>query len=281
MLHLIVKRLRNKFFQKFYLFIALLLFSACNNKKEDKILPTDTRVGKITFNFKHHVNNEPLIIDTLTYTNAAGNPYLINEIQYFISDVTLFKADGTEKRIEEWEDIHYIDTDIPETQIWEMYDDISPGSYDSIGFTFGINEEKNESFMYVNPPERDMFWPEYLGGGYHYLKLNGKWEDTTGNIYPFDFHLGIGQIYAGNVIDVDSITGFVHNYFHVSLPNSDFNIENEENKQISIIMNIEKWFQDPHTYDHDTWGGYIMQNQNAMEIAKKNGHNVFSVKIKE
>ena len=32
------------------------------------------------------------------------------------------------------------------------------------------------------------------------------------------FHIGIGQVYAGNSMNPDSIIGFVQNYFKVSLP---------------------------------------------------------------
>jgi hypothetical protein len=205
---------------------------------------------------------------------------LINEIQYFISDVTLYKNDGAEKMITDWEDIHYVDTDIPNSMQWQVYDDISAGIYDSLSFIFGFKDEKNTSFMFVNPPERDMFWPEYLGGGYHYLKLNGKWlePDQTVQTTPFDFHLGRGQIYYSYP---DSITDFISNEFRVSLPNSGFTIEAGKTTEINLVMNIEKWFKEPHVYNHNEFGGYIMQNQEAMKIVKENGHNVFSILTEE
>ena len=257
------------------IFIAtiILFFSACDDKKNDD-KPQET-TGKIVLKFHHLIDNKEIQFDTLIYVNAAGNPYLINEIQYFISDVTLYKNDGSEKLIDDWKDIHYVDTDIPSTHTWEVYDKIEKGTYDSISFTFGISEEKNISFMFVNPPESYMFWPEYLGGGYHYMKLNGKWleEGQTTETTPFDFHLGIGQIYDSN----DSIIGFVQNYFRVSLPGSGFTITEGQTKEISITMNVENWFKNPHIYDHDIWQGYIMQNQEAMQIVKENGHDVFLV----
>ncbi len=147
--------------------------------------------GKMVIYFDHTINGQPVQFDTLMYTNVAGNHYLINEIQYFISDVTLYKGDGTIKVIDDWDDIHYVDSDLPETHVWNVYDKIGPGSYDSIAFTFGFNEAKNISFMYVNSPEKEMFWPEYLGGGFHYMKLNGKWlpEGQTQTL-PFNFHHG-------------------------------------------------------------------------------------------
>ena len=256
-----------------FIFIASLsLFISC---KDPKVIPEENKPGKIVFYFNEVIDDEPISYDTLIYENAAGNPYLVNEIQYFISDVTLYKNDGSEKVIDDWKDIHYVDTDIPETKSWQVYDDINTGTYDSIAFTFGISPEKNQSFMFVNPPEKDMFWPEYLGGGYHYMKLNGKWlpAGQATETLPFDFHLGIGQIYYSYP---DSIIGFIPNMFRVSLPGSSFSIENGQVQSFEITMHVENWFKDPHIYDHDVFGGYIMQNQEAMQMVKENGQNVFT-----
>lgn len=230
--------------------------------------------GRMIIYFDHSLDGGHLQYDTLKYTNAAGNPYLVNEIQYFISDVTLYKDDGTIKLIDDWKDIHYVDTDLPNTWTWNVYDKIEPGTYDSIAFTFGFNEAKNISFMFVNSPEKEMFWPEYLGGGYHYLKLNGKWlpEGETQTL-PFNYHMGIGQIYYEGS---DSIIGFVHNHFRVSLPNSEFQVSKGSNKSFLFGMEVENWFQNPHVYNHDEFGGDIMQKQEVMQIAKENGWNVFT-----
>ena len=45
-------------------------------------------------------------------------------------------------------------------------------------------------------------------------------------------------------------------------------------------MNVENWFKNPHTYDHNYWGSHIMQKQDAMHMLKENGWNVFDMKIK-
>ena len=258
------------------LFLAILVFSC--KKDDDNTDMQSGDNGKIRFEFYHYVDGKPLIIDTLIYTNTAGNQYMVNEIQYFISDVTLHSAirGCDDYIIDEWKDIHYIDTDIPETHSWDVFDDIDAGSYNEITFTFGINEQKNQSLIFVNPPESFMFWPVYLGGGYHYMKLNGKWLSTTQIFFPFDFHLGIGQVYdtTGN------ITGFIQNYFEVHLPQSSFTITEGQTSTIRIVMNIEKWFKDPNIYDHNVWGGDIMQTQEAMKLGCENGGNVFDILIK-
>ncbi len=252
----------------------LIMVSSCS-KSSDKPEPDRER---LVFQFTHFFEDEPLEYDTLKYTNAAGNEYMVNEIQYFISDLKLYRNDGSYQLIDKWKDIHYVDTDLPETWIWKVFDPIAPGDYQKISFTFGISEEKNQSLMFVNPPERDMFWPEILGGGYHYLKLNGKWRSLNQEILPFAFHLGIGQVYAGGVVNTDSITGFVQNYFLVELPNSSFTYSSNDTLHFEIRMNVQNWFQNPHTYNHNDWGGDIMQKQDAMKLGCDNGKtDVFSI----
>jgi len=253
----------------------IFLMSTCKPPKP--IEPKEDK-GNITINFKHQINDADIIFDSLMYVNEAGNEYMINEIQYFISDVKLYHHDGNVVVIDDWDDIYYVDIDISSTLEWQVFDDLPIGTYDSISFTFGITQIKNQSFMFVNPPERDMFWPDILGGGYHYMKINGKWKEKPSNqITPIDFHLGIGQIYASNVIVVDSITSFVQNYFNVSLPSSSFSLAKDETKHIDLVMNVEEWFRNPNTMNFDTIGGYIMQTQEYMNQAKENGHNVFSI----
>lgn len=255
--------------------INLLIFSiliGCNKNNQ----PEEENFANLTLKFAHFNEGKLLEFDTLIYENEAENQYLVNEIQYLISDVILHKSDGNDILIDDEKDIFYIDTDISSTHTWKIPDKLPLGNYSSISFTFGICEEKNQSHIFPNPPESFMFWPEKLGGGYHYMKLNGKWLTDDNTIIPFNFHLGIGQTYYSFP---DSITGFIQNYFEVLLPSSSFELTENQIKEIEIFMNIENWFRNPNVYDHDVYGGKIMQNQEAMKKACENGHNVFTVKI--
>ncbi len=253
--------------------LLLLLFAAC----EPEIIESHKNGGRIVLEFSHLVDGKALIADSLFYVNKAGNQYEINEVKYFISDVYLVNRNGKKAFIDDQTAIHYYDIDIPSTLDWNVFDTIEEGVYDSISFIFGLNEQRNISFAFVNPPEVNMFWPDILGGGYHYLMLNGKWKNPQNTTTPFDFHLGIGQRYSGTSTSVDSITGYVHNYFKVTLPLPAMQIENNSLRTISLAMNIDSWFKTPNTWDFNTWGGYIMQNQQAMQTAKENGFDVFTV----
>jgi hypothetical protein len=254
--------------------ITIAIFFTMINSCKEK----DDGPGSIRLTFEEKVDGELLQTDTLKYVNEAGNLYMISEVQYFISKFTLYFNNGESYTVRDEMGIHYIDSDIPDTKYWDIPDEIPSGSVDSIVFVFGLDEADNQSNIFPDPPESNMFWPEQLGGGYHYMKLNGKYQDTTGMLAPLNFHLGIGQIYdtAGQV------TGFVQNYFKVSFPlvmMSSLFVEVKPGQTTGLIltMNIDSWFATPNTWDFNTMGGMMMQNQAALEAACENGKDVFSI----
>lgn len=257
--------------------IALLLlvftfsffFSGCSDEKEK---PAD---AMLEFDFQHLVNSLPVVTDSLMYVNAAGNPFEVTEVMYFISDVKLYRSDGVVVDPASWDNIFYIDSNIPSSLHQVIGHAVSPGNYDSLTFVLGISEAQNQSFMYVNPPEVNMAWPEILGGGYHYLMLNGWWKDLSGVRRPYNFHLGIGQIYANNSGQVADITGFVHNAFRVNPGGGPFAIESGKTTTAILSMHIESWFDTPEVFDFNYFGGAIMQNQEAMHMGCLNGADVF------
>lgn len=232
-----------------------LLTTACTDRDKH---------GSLTLCVSHEVDGMPLVIDDLRYTNEAGNPYLINEVQWFISNLELEDCDGNCVMLAEtW----YIDTNIPETQTLRV-SEVPTASYRTMRFTFGLNDAINLSGTFSNPPESNMFWPDELGGGYHYMKLNGKYQNADNLLAPLAIHLGRGQ----NA----ELTEFYDNSFTVELP-IELDIYNGQDDSIGLVMNINQWFRDPHTYDFNVFGSAIMQNQEAQQTLKENGNNVFRI----
>ena len=220
--------------------------------------------GDLTVNIDYSVNGKALITDSLCYCNEAGNEFLITEIQWFISKMELQDERG------EWvsseQKIFYIDTDIPESQTLQIAS-IPVGRYKALRFVFGLDEEDNRTGLFTDPPESEMFWPDFLGGGYHYMKLNGKFLNAEGHLAPLAIHLGIGQN--------EDCTEFYQNYFIVELP-IDFTIKENTVNQFDLTMVIDNWFRNPNLYDFNEFGSAIMQNQAAQQALKENGKDVFT-----
>jgi hypothetical protein len=253
-----------KQFKSIVALILMLSISLVSCRKEDK-------KANLSIGFTQTVGPYALIKDSLLYINAAGNQYVVNELQYFISDIILHKSNGETVTITQENGIHYVDIDIPGTLAWNLDQEIPTGEYSSVSFTFGINEVKNKTGLYVNPPERDMFWPDAMGGGYHYMKMNGQWLDINQQITPFNFHLGIGMTEGGM-----GGMGFVQNYFTVQVPNSGVNLTSDADYKFILNMDIASWFETPNLWDWNLIGGQIMQKQWAMEMACENGADAFS-----
>lgn len=248
-----------RFFQAISLAAVLFFGISCGEERVKKVTPE--------FVFKHNVNGYELQKGKMMYTNLAGNLYQVDELQYFISEITLKTADGQILPVTADNGIHYIDIDIPSTLEWKPSDYLPVTWYESITFVVGINEAKNKTGLFVNPPERDMFWPDMMGGGYHYIKMNGKWKATGDTVKPFNMHLGIGM-------KPGEMTKY-QNYFTVTLP---LNIQaGTLSNTYTITMDIEKWFATPNLWDWNIIGGQIMQNQDAMHKATENGTNAFHV----
>lgn len=238
----------------------LLLAAACHK-------PT----GNLAVTFSTSVDRQSLQQDTCIYQNAAGNRYAVTEVQYFISDIRLLNSNGSEYIIAADNGAHYVDVDIPNTLDWFPNDEIPTGNYTAITFHFGLTPELNKTHFYPNPPENNMSWPALLGGGYHYMKINGRWLNQTGGFTNFNLHTGPGQ-----QRDADgNITGFIDNSFEITIP-IDFFIEKDMITNIILDMNINEWFQNPNIFDFNVFGGSIMQNQQAQEILKSNGISVFT-----
>ena len=256
--------MRTRYWLILFIFMAALL--SCNKPREcaDFDLLVD-----------YEINEGPLQFDTLCYTNEAGNTFLITEVQWFLSNIELENEAG------DWTTLHqrdlsdtldasrvfYIDTNIPESQTLHAQP-IPIGHYSSLRFTFGLDEADNYTGLFNDPPESEMFWPEMLGGGYHYMKLNGKYVNEEGRLAPLAVHLGIGQN--------EDHTEFYQNYFIVEIP-VDITIKANTENQLHLAMVIDNWFRNPHTYDFNVWGSHIMQNQSAQRMLNGNGQDVFKI----
>lgn len=246
--------------KKFFFLLILLsaVLSSCHKEK----------TVALSMSFAFEVDRQPLVQDLRQYVNAAGNHYEVNEVMFFISDIKLYKSDGS---VITRERIHYVDVDIPTTLEWDL-GLLPQGDYSAISFTFGLSDEQNQSYRFVNSPECDMSWPEVMGGGYHYLKINGKWLADNGQVKPFNLHTGRGQIYD----EEGNVTEFVDNSFTVRIEKP-FTLKEQWNT-LQLVMDINQWFNAQQVFDWNEWGGSIMQNQAAQEILKHNGPYVFALK---
>jgi hypothetical protein len=262
----------------FFLF-SVLLVSSCVKDNSPVIKPVN-EYPSVEITFHHLVNGQPLLFDTLVYTTSTGNHYMVNDLFYFICDLKFHVMNGKWIYPASDNNVWYVDARNETVQKWQFNQSINIQDMDSASFTFGLDAINNISYRFPDPPERDMFWPEILGGGYHYMKLNMKWKkDNQPENMPFMFHLGIGQMYSGNTVNTDSIIGFIQNYFKITLPIVKIRNDNSDIITFQLNMNIDKWFDGKYAFDFADYPNGIMQNQEGMFKACENGRNVFMFEV--
>ena len=235
-----------------------LVFTSC---EKDKPIATDMPIATdITINFTHTVDGSDLITNSMIYTNEAGENYDVQTLKYLISDITLHAENGSSLLLDE---VHFIDIS-DESTFSFTYNDVPNNNYTSISFDMGLDTAKNISNKYVNEDfHATMFWPEPNGGGYHYMKLEGDFNDS---ISGYGTHTGgtMGMDYSFNNID------------DISLIVTD----DLGNVDVNINMEINNWYKTPNQIEFSTYGMGIMGNMQMQMDLKKNGMtDVFSVTV--
>jgi len=159
------------------------LFTAC--KKDKEVTPEEK--GSFNVEFENQVDGEALVLDTKTYTNANGDQYNINTFKYYVSNVTLTKADGGTYVVPE--SYYLVDASKASSSLVTV-SDVPAGDYTKISFLIGVDKERNTSGAQTGAldPALGMFWT--WNSGYIFLKLEGTSPQSTAANNKLTFHIG-------------------------------------------------------------------------------------------
>jgi len=235
-----------------------ILLLGCN--EEEPVQPEPTPTGSIELEFHHSVGDSALVMGTSWYTNAVGNQYRVETLRYYISDVAIRAPDAEVK----FPIAHLLDAERPETLEIRL-DGIPEGHYHEIAFTFGLASEWNQTGrLPANPPNLEMAWPNVLGGGYHYMKLEGEFLDAAQ--HPTTFRTHIGRLVSGSVVHDHS--------FRLSFI-AHANVVRNEVRHAEILVDLNEWYTNPYDVDLETHVAGIMEDTAAQDLLQANGADVF------
>jgi len=222
-----------------------------------------------TINFKHMVNDQVLQMNLANkpYTNKMGQKFNVDRLRYLISDIEFVKADGNSFLIDEY---HFVDATIDSTLTFTPNTKVPSGIYTSIRFKFGFDTTDNIDRAYPELTIANWDWPAMLGGGYHFMQLEGKYEDSTGAEQVYKTHMGTAR-------DMSTTPPtFEDNHFMAKPSASSIGITSDFS--FDIVMNIEQWYEDPVEWDFHKWNFPVMPIYEAQRALNQNGPSVFSIK---
>ena len=133
-----------------------------------------------------------------------------------------------------------------------------------------FENETNQDGIY--PDLNAVSWnvPRMLGGGYHFMQLDGKFENKMGALAPYNFH----AIRAVDKTDPENLI-FEDSFFEIEQP-----IEATASRiRMSIDMDVSQWFVNPHLWFLESDATSLMPNFEARKRIAANGKSVFSIQI--
>ena len=246
---------------QFSILIICFLIGLASCKEE----PMQEKYG-VSIQLSETAGSELLIPNDIRYTNLFGNEFSITRLQYIISGIELQHSNGSIYKIDGYQ---FRDITDPASQLFIADIEVPSGDYSGITLVFGLDEETNLDGAYSDVNLLNWNWPEMLGGGYHFMKMEGKFVNEQSEEIGFATHMGT----AREIVNNESV--FYPNYIDITI-NSAFTID--AISTIELEMDILKWYEGPNLWDLNTWGSGIMPNYDAQVALGQNGADAFSIK---
>lgn len=210
--------------------IALLLvliavgFTQCEQNNDS---PTPLQ-GNVKITFKNTVKGSPLVLNTVSYTNANGQAYTVSKLKYYISNVYVTNID---KSSAEGESYHLIDEGNAVSKSFSFAANVE--QYSHLNFTIGVDSLRNVSGAQTGAldPLNDMFWT--WNSGYIMAKLEGNSPASTQVNNKLQYHIG-GFSGADNAVKKISFT--------LPITAQMLNVSPNKTSEIFIDADIDKWF---------------------------------------
>lgn len=223
--------------------------------------------GHLTFSFSHHFDGTAVTandFNQLNYVNANNDTLSISKLRYLISDVRLLKTNGDTVALEGYQ---LVDLANGTGLTFAPAGELDLEEYTAIIFNFGFDAEDNVDNAYADLNSASWNVPSMLGGGYHYMQLEGKFIDNNHDTTNYAYH----TIRAAD----NSVTPLLLQETYITTTLGGINLTGDAT--IEIEMNIAEWFKNPNTWDLDSLNTMLMPNFNAQIMMSENGQNVFSL----
>ncbi|MDD7884632.1 MbnP family protein [Flavivirga sp. 57AJ16] len=244
------------------LVFSIITLLSCGSDNDDNVSQAN-----VTFNFNHNWDGSVVTnanFNTVQYTNANGEELSITKLRYLISSITFQKSDG---EIIVLDGYNLVDVTNNANLSFTPTTTIPTGTFSKVLFTFGFNNDANYNGNYPDLNAASWNVPAMLGGGYHFMQLEGKFIDNATTETGYAYH-------AIRAVDTTGATlSFEDTFFEVDL--GEVTITN--NATFEINMNIAEWFKNPNTWDLNVLNNMLMPNFNAQVMMFENGQNVFSL----
>lgn len=195
-------------------FPLVLSLTGCRDDPSDDPEPTP-ETGVFELNFRGYWDGAELFLNKTTepYTDqVTGNKVIIENVKFYVSDLRLVKADGTEEQVNDYhlfdfaENHQFVTGSGKTAHAGGEYMTVEAplGEYSGVKFGLGVPQDVNNADPSVYGPQhplsvdQGMHWS--WNTGYIFLKVEGKMDTTPDNGVDdydlgFAYHTGTNPLY--------------------------------------------------------------------------------------
>ncbi|RYG42260.1 MAG: hypothetical protein EOO01_23430 [Chitinophagaceae bacterium] len=188
-----------------------MLFATCKKEGHD---PKEAGLVPVSVEFDNIVGGQNLFLNTVNYTNNAGEQFNISLLQYFISNIQLRKTDGTTYTVNPDSSYFLIKENDPTTRFARFK--APAGDYNQLSFVVGVDSLRSTMDVSKRTGVLDpsgghddgMYWG--WNSGYIFFKMEGISPaaplDPSGQ-RKFRYHIGgFGGFSAPTINNIRTIT---------------------------------------------------------------------------
>jgi len=193
---------------------ALVIFLASCKKEKKEPVYNEQDLASLSVEFDNIVAGQNLYLNSTTYTNAAGEPYTVSLLEYYISNIKVKKADGTEYTVPQDSSYFLIREGDPARS--EALVHVPEGDYTQLTFTIGVDSLRSTMDISRRTGVLDpassasdgMYWD--WNSGYIFFKMEGLSDaappDGSGQ-RKFRYHIGgYGGYDAPTINNIRTVT---------------------------------------------------------------------------
>jgi len=205
----------------------------------NSIIAFGQKPGRVDLEFVHKFENELISFDT-TYFNDHNEDLRFSTINYFVSNISLIRSDGTEYIYPQDSSYFLVKHSKMDDQRQFSLNDIPPGEYIKLKFVIGVDSLRNtmsiehrKGALDMGGEGKGMYW--IWNSGYIFFKLEG-----ISSLAPergknkFSYHIGG---YGGYK------TRTINSIRTVELPLLKFKIHALETSKMTVSVDLERFFK--------------------------------------
>ena len=148
----------------------------------------------LTLQITHRMGQDPLRMDSLRYENADGELYSVDRLSYLLSGFVLESWEGHDVSMEG----QFAWVDVSSRRSLVHLHSIPKNRYKALRFSIGLTPKFNHARVEslhpldpLNPQLNGLHWN--WSQGYIFMALEGRWQNTKGELSGYSFHLARDQ----------------------------------------------------------------------------------------